>query len=165
MAIPDFRISNARDRISPYPVAAAQTILKGQPVALDGAGRVILATAVVTSLVGIAAQDISAPAVDTIVYIHDDPKAQFECKASLVGDIAAAVRGSTYDLDVTAGVVTVDLGASAVDVVRLLEKNTGFDGLADGETYEGSTLAGNYTPGWRSANRIIVEIAAHQLDT
>lgn len=165
MAIPQFRISNARDRINPYPVAASQTILKGQPVALDAAGRVILATAVVTKLLGIAAQDISGLAVGKIVYIHDDPKAEFECKASDVADIAAAVRGSTYDLDVTAGVITVDLGATAVDVIRLISKNTEFDGLADGAEYEGSSLAGDFEPGYRSANRIIVSIAAHCLNT
>lgn len=165
MAIAQFRISNARDRISPYPVAASQTILRGQPVTLDANGRVILATAVSPKLLGIAAADSLAAAVGTTCYVHDDPSAAFEAKASVASEIAAAVVGSTYDLDVTDGVFTVDVGATAVDVFRLLQKNTQFDGAADGLTYEGSTLAGDYDAPWRSANRIIVEIAAHCLAT
>lgn len=158
-------VVNDHNRIEKYPAAASQTIKVGQLVALDADGLVVKATAISAKLLGVCAADVTATAAGDAVYVQDDPRAKFLIEATVPADLDQDQVGGDFDLSVTGDVHTLNVGASAVDVLRLLALPATFNPLADGVSYEGSTLVGDFLPGWRSDGRVLVEIASHALQS
>jgi hypothetical protein len=163
MADRDLRIRNDKDRITEYPAAAAQTLKVGQPVALDGDGRVVLATAGSAALLGICAKDATSTSAGDPVFVHDHPDVEFEIAADDPTEVLQTVVGETHDLIVDSGTFKVNLGATATNVLRIKAIKSFYDPNADGSAYEGSALAGDFTPGWRDGAQVLCEIALHVL--
>lgn len=158
-------VSNDYNRIEKYPVAASQSIKVGQFVALNTDGLVIKATAASAKLLGVCASEVSDTSLGDFVYVQDDPRAKFLIAAKDPAELDQDQVGSTFDLDVTGDVHTIDVEENTINVLRLLALPSTFNPLADGQPYEGSTLVGNFLPGWRDDARVLVEIASHALDS
>lgn len=156
-------VYNDHNRIEKYPAAASQSIKVGQFVALNASGLAIKATAASAKLLGVCAADVADTAAGDPVYVQNDPRAQFLIEAKVPAELDQDQVGGTFDLDVTGDVHTIDVETSDTDVFRLLALPATFNPLADGKPYEGSTLVGNFLPGWRSDGRVLVEIASHAL--
>ena len=163
MADRDLRIRNHKDRITEYPAAASQTIEVGDPVALDSNGRVIIATAGSAALLGICAKAVSSTSAGDPIFVYDDPDVEFEIAADDPTEVLQTVVGETHDLIVDSGTFKVNLGATATNVLRVKAIKGFYDPNADDSPYEGSTLVGDFTPGWRDSAQVICEIAAHVL--
>jgi hypothetical protein len=163
MADRQLLIRNGCDRITEYPVAASQTIAVGQPVAVDGDGRVIIATAASTALLGICAKDVTASAADDLCYVYDDPDVVFEIVADNSAEVLQTVVGETHDLIVTTDVFYANLGATTTNVIRVKAIKPFYQPLADDVAFEGSTLVGDLTPGWKTGGSVLCEFAAHVL--
>jgi len=149
------------DRIERYPLAASQTIAIGDPVAVDANGYVVLADATSTPLLGVAARDCTSSAEGDEMLVYDDPDAEFECQADNVAQVLQAEVGDTCDLVVSSSTFYANLDATAVNVLKVLAIGQYMDPLRDGSTYYGSVLAGDWTPGWQSKNKLRVKIAQH----
>lgn len=104
--------SNARTKY--YPVAATQTIRKGDPVILNAGAVQIAVAASSTQLLGVAAQDAVLLATGTQIAVYDDPNTIFRARVS--ADASAVQIGYEPDLAGTTGAFTVNVGASAQDV-------------------------------------------------
>jgi hypothetical protein len=165
MADRDLRIRNDKDRITEYPTAASQTIEVGDPVALDSNGRVVIATAVSAKLLGICAKAVSATSAGDPIFVYDDPDVQFEIAADDATEVLQTVVGETHDLIVDSGTFKVNLGATSTNVLRVKAIKSFYDPNADGTAYEGSTLVGDFTPGWRDGAQVLCEIALHELSS
>jgi hypothetical protein len=152
-------------RIQRYPVAASQTIEIGDPVGKDANGRVIIGTAALTALLGVSARAVTDSAADDEILVFDDPQAEFECQADNAAQVAQSEVGTTCDLIVDTGVFKANLDATATNVLRTVSIGEFNDPLRDDSTYGGSTLAGDWTPGWQSKNVVRVKIAVHLLDS
>jgi hypothetical protein len=163
MADRDLRIRNDKDRITEYPAAASQTIEVGDPVAINSGGQVIIATAGSTALLGICAKAVADTSAGDPVFVYDHPDVEFEIAADDPDEVLQTVVGETHDLIVDSGTFKVNLGATATNVLRVKAIKSFYDPQADGAAYEGSTLAGDFTPGWRDSAQVLCEIALHVL--
>lgn len=150
----------SNDRITRYALAASQTISIGDPVALSS-GRVILATASSDPILGISARDVTSSAEDDEILVYDDPNLVFDCVADNAAQVVQTVVGTTCDIVVDGGVFKANLDASAVDVLKVLSIGEFDDPLRDDSVYYGSALAGNWTPGWQSSNKVRCKFAKH----
>lgn len=163
MADRQLLIRNGDDRITEYPAAASQTIAVNQPVALDTDGRVVKATAVSAALLGLCAKDITASSADEPCYVYDDPDIAFEILADNAAEVLQTVVGETHDLIVTDDVFYINLGATSTNVLRVKAIKPFYQPLADDVAFEGSTLVGDFTPGWKTGGSVLCEIALHVL--
>ena len=161
MADRDLRIRNDCDRITEYPAAASQTIEVGDPVAINSSGQVIIATAASTALLGICAAAVTDTSAGDPVFVYDHPDITFEIAADDADEVLQTVVGETHDLIVDGGTFKANLGATATNVLRIKAIKSFYDPMADGEAYVGSTLAGDFTPGWRDGAQVLCEIAVH----
>jgi hypothetical protein len=163
MADRNLRLRNNCDRITRYPVAASQSIKVGQPVALNGDGRVVIATAGSTKLLGVCAKEVSGTAVGEDVFVMDHPEAVFEIDALDPSLIDQDFVGVSVDLAVDSGAFKADLAATSTEVIRVVGIREFYSPVSDGVAYEGSALVGDFTPGWKGKGSVLVEIAKHYL--
>lgn len=160
----DLNVVNGADRINRYPAAAGLTCEIGQPVTKDSAGRVVLADATTTSFLGIAARKMASAAADDEVLVYDDPQVEFDIAADNVAQVTQTnVVGKAFDLVVSSSVFYANLDATSTNVLKGLAIANFEDPLRDGSTYGGSALAGDWTPGWQSKNRLRCKFALHLL--
>jgi len=160
--MPDLKPVSNHTRTQRYYLAASQTIDVGDPVLLNSAGYVELATAASATLLGICAEKITASTVGQAVVVFDDPDLEFEILADEVAEAIQTAVGETHDLIVTSGAFLANLGATTTNVIKVLAVNTNFDPLLDGETIYGSSLAGNFVPPWNDKKKIRCKFAIHQ---
>ncbi len=104
-----------------YEAAAAQTIVEGDPVKLDGSGQVVIATAADSSLLGFAKSAVSASTVGDTIYIYNNPSQVFQCQCS--GTFAITLMGSAVDLEGSTGIFEVNENASVTKAVRIVGFN------------------------------------------
>jgi hypothetical protein len=110
-----------------WPVAASQTIAKGDVVALDSAGRVIIATASTTANLGASAQVSASAAVDSEILVYDNPNQVFEAQIStgaLTDPYTTRSSAACFDLIATTGGMYVNSAASSVDVFKVVGVGT-----------------------------------------
>lgn len=150
------------DRLTRYALAASQTISIGDPVALSS-GRVILATATSDPVLGISGRDVTSSAEDDEILVYDDPDLVFDCVADTANQVVATEVGTTCDIIVDSGVFKANLDATSINVLKVVSIGAFEDPLRDDSVYYGSTLAGNWTPGWQSSNKVRCKFAKHSL--
>ena len=98
--------------------ASATVILEGQFVALDANGLAIVALATST---GVAYAPADALAGAVTVQVVNDKNVVFEGTSS--ANFAEAQRGVTYDIISSAGVQTINIAASTLNVVKVIPDN------------------------------------------
>jgi hypothetical protein len=113
-----------------YPVAASQTIAKGDAVILSSGQVAIAVAASSTELLGIAAQASASQAANTLIAIYDDPATVFFGRTN--ADASSKTIGAEYDLAGTTGAMQVNVGASSQDLFVLLGTKTGDDNSETG---------------------------------
>jgi hypothetical protein len=150
------------DRINRWALAASQTIEIGDPVGLTS-GRVVKATASTDPILGIAARAVTSSAEDDEMLVFDDPELIFDCVADNAAQVLPTVVGTTCDIVVDSSVFKANLDASVTDVLTVLAIGEFLDPLRDDSVYEGSALAGDWTPGWQSSNKVRCKFAKHAL--
>ena len=102
-----------------FTIATENTVYPGYPVVLSS-GKIAVAASGQSSLVGIAAG--YGTAGQTIpVWVADD-KTTFFIK-SKAGSVAVTAIGSTYDLDLTSDVYTIDTSSSTQNLFLVLGKH------------------------------------------
>lgn len=120
-------------RVNLHTVATGQTIAVGDPVELNSSGLIIVATATSAALAGVAAEACTSAAAGTKIGIYDDPKQIYRAKCDTAGEALQAVKGDTFDLVGSTGAFLVNLGASDIDVLRVVAIGSEIDPLlADG---------------------------------
>ena len=116
-----------RTRFIQYPKKASTAFVKNSFIAFDGSGAVKPATATdaAVTFAGICVADVASSAGNAPIYI-EIPKEK-ECLVEADGaTLSAGLVGTTVDLT---DAVTVNGGASAVDVVRLVKYISATKGL------------------------------------
>jgi len=105
-------------RIGYYKVAATQSIKIGDPLVLTAGQAAIAVAASSTILLGVAAQNSTLAAANTLIAVYDDPDTVFRGRAS--ADASAVQAGYLPDLVGTTGAFNVNVEASAQDVFIFL---------------------------------------------
>lgn len=136
-------------RVNPYKVNTGATIAVGDPVELNASGMVICGTATSATLVGVAAEACTSAAAGTVIGVYDDPKQVYKAKCDNVAELLQATIGDTVDLIGSTGAFYVNLGASDVDVLRVVNIGQNVDPL----------LTGTFP--FNAGTEIFVEIALH----
>lgn len=126
-----------------YPVAASQSIVAGDVVTLDSAGRVIIAVANSTTyLLGVAQtpskdKDGNYLAVDSDIWVYDNPRQVFEaaCTTGALADVyTTRSAAACFDLTGTTGAMYVNAAASSQDLFKCVGASkdpiTGVDSVA-----------------------------------
>lgn len=121
MAISFKPINSKALRVNKHKVKTGETIAVGDPVELDADGLIICATATSAALAGVAAEACTSAAAGTKIGIYDDPKQLFLAKADAVGEVVQAIKGEEVDLIGSTGAFLVNLGASAVNVLKVVD--------------------------------------------
>jgi len=112
-----------------FPVGASEVFKAagGGVLKEDGSGRVEIATATDTNLIGNSTfnEDFTASSTEgaTEIPVCYDLDAVFEIPID-TGTWADTMRGETCDLAVTSNVQGVNLSASSTDVIQLIDKGT-----------------------------------------
>jgi hypothetical protein len=104
-----------------YDAAAAQTIREGDPVKLDHEGRVAIATATDSVLLGFARTAVTASTAGDDIYVYDDPNEIFQCQCSAAFKISMV--GHEVDLEGTTGIYEVNAYSSIYKPVRIVGWN------------------------------------------
>ena len=105
-----------------YPVAASQTIAKGDAVFLSS-GLVTIAVATTPQLLGIAASAVTTTAspvraTDTVMVYVATPGQIFEGQCS--GSSTAALLGTSCDIEGTTGIMEINENATTEDVIHIV---------------------------------------------
>ena len=102
-----------------FPVAASQTLAKGDAVALSS-GQVTIATGTSGALLGVMAAPSASASANTLVpvYVGCDQNV-FEGQCS--GDSAISLIGTSVDIEGTTGVMEVNEDATTEQVIRIVE--------------------------------------------
>lgn len=146
-------VSSGTLRVNPYTVATGQTIAVGDPVELNSSGLIIVATATSAALCGVAAEACTSAAAGTRIGVYDDPKQVYKAKCDTIGELLQATIGDTVDLVGSTGAFLVNLGASAVNVIRVVNIGTNVDPL----------LTGTFP--FNAGTEIFVEFALHEFNS
>lgn len=113
-----------------WPVAASEVFKKkgGSLLVGDANGRVAIATAAATLIVGHArvSEDFTASATAgaTPMQVDQDLDNVYEMPINGATVWADTMRGKTCDISIVSSVQGVNLGASAIDIVELVDKGT-----------------------------------------
>ena len=117
------------------PIAASEVFKKkgGAFMVDDASGRLEIATATVTKLLGHIdnfQEDFTASATEgaTVLPLNQDLENVYELPINS-GTYAATMRGKTTDLSISSSIQGVALGASAIDVIEIV--NAGYTDPAD----------------------------------
>lgn len=140
-------------RVTPYKVATSQTIAVGDPVELNASGLVIVGTATSAKLIGVAAEACTSAAAGTVIGVYDDPKQVYKGKCDNSAQAVQAIVGDTVDIVGSTGAFLLNLDATSINVVRVVNLGSNVDPLQDG-----------VTPG-TSAATVFFEIALHTLNS
>lgn len=129
-------------RIGRHRVKTGETIAVGDPVELDADGLIICATATSAKLAGVAAEACTSAAAGTYIGVYDDPKQKYKAKADNYAQVARAKKGDDVDLIGSTGAFYLNLDASAVNVLRVVQIGTDVDPLltSDFSTMDGSAV-------------------------
>src|SRR3990167_8655931 len=112
-----------------FPVGASEVFKKkgGAFVHLDDSGRVEIATATDTDIIGHALfnEDLTASSTEggTTVMVDMSWDSVFELPIN-TGTWADTMRGEVCDLSISSSIQGVNLSASAIDVIQLIDKGT-----------------------------------------
>ena len=113
-----------------YPIGASEVFKKkgGAFLADDSSGRLEIATAAVTNIIGHLAdfaEDFTASSTEgaTVLKVNTDLDAHYELPIN-TGTWAATMRGKTCDLSVSSSIQGLNLSASSIDIVELIEAGT-----------------------------------------
>jgi hypothetical protein len=104
-------------RIEYYPVAASQTIAKGDPVIISS-GQIAIATTTSAEICGVAAQASASADAGTLIAIYDDPDTVFFVRAD--ADASSLAIGTHCDLDGSTGAFQLDVAGSTYDILNYL---------------------------------------------
>jgi hypothetical protein len=105
----------------PFETAAAQTIVEGDPVKLDGSGQIVIGTATDSTLLGFARTAVTASSAGDLIYVYSDPLTVFECQCS--GTFAITMIGDAVDLEGSTGAFEVNENATTYRPLRILNYN------------------------------------------
>lgn len=103
------------------PIGTAQTLTKGDAVILSS-GLVKIAEATSAELAGIIAQDVAAPAANTLVKVWGPNNPDMEFIGRMDGS-TTYVAGGDVDLTGTTGAMQLDANATSTNVFLLLRKH------------------------------------------
>lgn len=113
-----------------YPIGASEVFKKkgGAFLKDDSSGRLEVATATDQNIIGHLAdfaEDFTASSTEgaTILKVNTDLQAHYELPIN-TGTWAATMRGKTCDLSVSSSIQGLNLSASSVDIVELIEVGT-----------------------------------------
>ena len=120
-----FKPRRSDPQVSWHPVAASQTLVFGDPVLLDTAGRIIIAVENSSAaLIGAMAGDSASAAVDTLVPVFDDPEevfvAQFDGAPTRTAIYTTRASAACFDLKGSTGVFEINEAASSQDIVKVV---------------------------------------------
>lgn len=114
-------VEQARTGIKWLPIAASQTLTKGDFVILSS-GLVAIALANSAELCGVIAQDCASLSSGTLVPVYASPDTVFEVIAD--ADSSSAVAGNALGIVGTTGAMMLDIGDdNSTDVLTLLRAN------------------------------------------
>ena len=113
-----------------YPIGASEVFKKagGAYLADDSSGWLEIATASATNIIGHADkfnQDFTASSTEgaTVLPVDTNLQSHYELPIN-TGTWADTMRGKTCDLSVSSSIQGLNLSASAVDIVEIVEKGT-----------------------------------------
>jgi len=117
-----FPVESSSAKIRRLPVAAAQTLKRGDMVILSS-GQIAIALAASGELAGVIAEDSAAQAENTLVDVYADPETVFVGRADGALALADALN-SLKEIDITGatGAMMIDANASATDVLLIVEQ-------------------------------------------
>uniref|UniRef100_A0A6M3IDS3 Putative structural protein n=1 Tax=viral metagenome TaxID=1070528 RepID=A0A6M3IDS3_9ZZZZ len=117
----DFQPVDGDLRVNRYELAASQTIEVGDPVTLNSSGLVEIAGAASAALLGVAASPCTSSTANDVILVYDGLDTVFKCRCDASGEAVQAIVGDIVDLVVTSNVFYANLGASAVDVLKVVD--------------------------------------------
>ena len=104
-----------------YETAAAQTIVEGDPVKLDGSGQIVIGTAIDSALLGFARSGVTASSAGDLIYVYSNPSTVFQCQSS--GSFAITMISDLVDLEGSTGIFEVNENASVYKPLRIVGYN------------------------------------------
>ena len=160
MARAGFFHARGPSTIESFGAKAGETIAKGDLVCIDAStGYVDIATAIDTSLLGVAVSDVSSATAGDEILVETNPMAVFVATCS--GTSSQALVGDYLDIEGTTGAMYINENASTYGVVQLLEPVS-----AVGASAEHYCSISRHARGSRVPTSITVnEMAANSVDS
>jgi len=123
-----------------WPATASQTIVAGDMVFLDSAGRVSIATTSTAAVMGVAASSVVSSTAGDDIYVYDNPLQRFSGQCSGDGALAdpytCFTSGSCFDIEGTTGIMEINEDATTYDIVKVV--GVGYDPLTGNSSEVGT---------------------------